>query len=465
MTRNIKQQNSFLEHIRVPPQACDLEENVLGVLLSYPKYINEDSLKHLKPEYFYKEHHQIILKAILYLNEKNITVDLLSVTSELKKRKQIEEIGGAYEVTRLSGIDSIHNFIHNLLIVRQMYIYRDIIKISSEAIQSSYEMSKDVFDLIDETSDKVLALTPEAEEKKDTKTTVNHAIQDIFLRAEGKIKSIWKTGYKKWDERVSMSPGIMVFGGASGVGKTTFITFLMSRLLKLNPDVSIQWVTIDHETGATIMRKFFSQSLHVTGKDLVGQGKKIGQQTLDKLIGLKDHYNKYDIEFVEKTDYVWNIAKKFKAFVKARKKENLKILLIDNLMKIKKQKGTRNEVSEDNAVMLGELQNELRDENVLLIIIHHFNKEQLSKENAKEGFRPTRSHLRDSNVLDQIADQVILINRPGKYNEVKSLYDHEFLESFIITDVAKSSFDVEEPIYWWSHLAYTIYDEIDLLNK
>jgi hypothetical protein len=213
------------------------------------------------------------------------------------------------------------------------------------------------------------------------------------------------------------------------------------------------------------MRKFFSQSLHVEEKELVGKKGKLNQSVLDRLIGLQSYYQDYDIEFVEKTDYIENLGKQFKKFVKERDKSRLKIFLLDNLMKVKNKRGNKNETSENNSVYLSELFNELRDQNVLLIILHHLTKEQLSKENAKEGFRPRRENLRNSGILDAIAEQVILINRPGKYFEVKKLYDYDFLPHFIITDVAKSSFGVEKEIYWWSHLPYCIYDEIEELNK
>ncbi len=466
MIRPRKQQNSFLDYGKTPPQAVDLEENIIGVLLSYPKYLNQDNLKHLLPEYFYKEHHQVILKTILFLNNNNIIVDVLSVTGELKKRGELDMVGGAYEIDRLSSISSVYNFRHNMLIVRQMYIYRDIIRISSEAIRSSFEMSKDVFDLIDETSDKVLALTPEVEREQDTKTTVNNAIQDIFLRAEGKIKAFWKTGYDSWDKYVATSPGVMVVGGAQGVGKTTFMTFILTRLLKTNKDISINWVCIDRETGASILRKFFSQSLHLTEGQLIGKEGKLSQLDLDRVIGVQDYYSNYDIEFVEQADTIKNLLKTFKSFVSNRSKESLKIFFLDNLMKTRKE-GRNNEIEHVNdvALQIGDMYNTMKNDNVLFIIVHHFNKGQTDPEKAKEGYKPTVGDLKGSGTLAQVANQIILLNRPGNYDDIKKKYQYKFIESFIIADLAKNTFGKELPMYWWGHLPYTIYDEINELNN
>lgn len=75
---------SPLEHGKLPPQAVDLEEAVLGALMLEREAVNT-AIDILQPKSFYKESHQKIFAAIQYLFEKSQAVDLLTVTSELKK--------------------------------------------------------------------------------------------------------------------------------------------------------------------------------------------------------------------------------------------------------------------------------------------------------------------------------------------------------------------------------------------
>lgn len=134
---------------KLPPQAVDLEEAVLGALM-----LEKDALSTvidiLKPETFYSDAHQKIFEAIYNLFQKSSPVDLLTVTSELRKMGALEIVGGAYYITRLTDrVVSAANIEYHARIISQKYIQRELIRISSEIINNAYDDTTDIFDLLD----------------------------------------------------------------------------------------------------------------------------------------------------------------------------------------------------------------------------------------------------------------------------------------------------------------------------
>jgi hypothetical protein len=100
--RKAPETNTFLEQGRVPPQAIDLEEAVLGAIM-----LEKDALTNvidiLKPETFYKDSHKEIYAAIVDLFNNSEPVDLLTVTNRLRKKGKLDLVGGAYYITELTS--------------------------------------------------------------------------------------------------------------------------------------------------------------------------------------------------------------------------------------------------------------------------------------------------------------------------------------------------------------------------
>lgn len=148
--RNRKPDLSNVMYGKIPPQAKELEEAVLGAIMLEKDKLS-DVLEVLpSPECFYVDAHQRIFAAIKRLPEKGLVVDLLTVTEELRKTDELELIGGAYFLTKLtmSVVTSAHVIAH-ARIVMEKYIQRELIKICGEMMANAYEDKTDVFDLLD----------------------------------------------------------------------------------------------------------------------------------------------------------------------------------------------------------------------------------------------------------------------------------------------------------------------------
>lgn len=144
---------------KVPPQALQLEEAVLGALM-----IDKDAVAIvvdiLKPESFYLNAHQLIYKAMLSLFEKSQPIDLLTTTEELKKLGDLDGIGDAYYLVELTHrVASSANIEYHARIIAQKHIQRELIRVSTKVINDAFEDTTDVFQLLDDAEQGLFTIT------------------------------------------------------------------------------------------------------------------------------------------------------------------------------------------------------------------------------------------------------------------------------------------------------------------
>src|SRR5580765_6568031 len=150
---------STMMYGKVPPQARELEEAVLGAIM-LEKSAFDTVVEILKPECFYVESNQRIFRTMQALAQKSQPIDILTVVEELKTREELEMVGGPYYITRLTNaVVSSANIDAHCRIVLQKFIQRELIRISGEIIGDAYEDSTDVFDLLDDAESKLFEIT------------------------------------------------------------------------------------------------------------------------------------------------------------------------------------------------------------------------------------------------------------------------------------------------------------------
>ena len=144
-----------LQKGKLPPQAVDLEEVVLGAMMIDKKGVDE-VIDILQPEAFYKESHQLIFNSIISLFEKQEPIDIKTVSFQLKKDGNLNTVGGDYYLIELSQkvSSSAHIEFHSRIIL-QKFIQRKLISISNEIIEDSYDETSDVFDLLDKAESRI----------------------------------------------------------------------------------------------------------------------------------------------------------------------------------------------------------------------------------------------------------------------------------------------------------------------
>jgi replicative DNA helicase len=213
---------------KLPPQAIEIEEVVLGALM-----LERDALSTvidiLHPESFYKEAHQSIYEAIVALFNNSEPVDIKTVTHQLRKMGKLELVGGAYYVSQLTAkVNSAANIETHARIIAEQSIKRELIRISSEVQQDAYEDTMDVFKLLDRTEQSLFEVSESHIRKNYDKmnTLLHQAIEEIQIRKDRKdgLTGV-PSGFTALDRVTSgwQPSDLVIIAARPGMGKTAFV--------------------------------------------------------------------------------------------------------------------------------------------------------------------------------------------------------------------------------------------------
>ena len=253
-----------LEKGKIPPQAIDLEEAVLGAMMIDKKGI-DDVIDILHSDAFYEIRHQEIYAAIYELFQNSQPIDLLTVSSLLKKKGKLDLAGGDFYLIRLTQkvASSAHIEFHARIIL-QKYIQRKLISISSEIIESSYDETSVVFDLLVSSESKLFEVTQGNLKKssEDAGSLVKQALKKIQEIGNKEGMSGLASGFTKLDALTSgwQPSDLIIIAARPGMGKTAFVISMAKNMaIDFNHGVavfslemsSVQLITrmISSETG------------------------------------------------------------------------------------------------------------------------------------------------------------------------------------------------------------------------
>ncbi len=165
---------------KIPPNALDIEEVLLGTIISTTNAIDKvESM--LSFEMFYSDNHQKIYKVICDLNNNNGQIDILTVTDKLRANGELEEIGGPVTISQLtSRVGSDAHIEYHAKIILQYHILRELIRTCQDIESRGYNADEDVKDLLDELDNKIADLqTIYSQETNTFLTALKETIKDI----------------------------------------------------------------------------------------------------------------------------------------------------------------------------------------------------------------------------------------------------------------------------------------------
>jgi replicative DNA helicase len=399
---------------KLPPQARELEEAVLGAIM-LEKSAFDTIVEILKPECFYTDAHQIIFKAFQNLAQQSMPIDMLTVVEQLKKSEELEAVGGAYYVTKLTNaVVSTANIEAHARIILQKFIQRELIRISGEIIGDAYEDSTDVFDLLDESETKMFNITNNYLKKnyEDIGNALAKAINRIDeLRTKTEDISGVTSGFASLD-RVTYGwqpTDLIILAARPSVGKTA-LALNLARNAALNPvkKTPVAVFSLEMSASQLVQRILSAESEIALEKIARGKLEDYEYQQLHTK-GIK-RLEQAPI-FIDDTAAL-NI---FEFRAKARRlvnKHNVGLIIIDylQLMSGIGDRGANREQEISNISRnLKALAKEL---NIPIIALS-----QLSRavETRKESKMPQLSDLRESGAIEQDADMVMFIYRPEYY--------------------------------------------------
>ncbi|MDC1216803.1 replicative DNA helicase [Flavobacteriaceae bacterium] len=401
-----------LKQGKIPPQAVELEEAVLGAMLIDKKGVDE-VIDILQPDAFYKTANQLIFEAIYQLFQDSQPIDLLTVSSELRKKGKLESIGGEFYLVQLSQrvASSAHIEFHARIIL-QKFIQRSLIKISNEIIESAYKESTDVFDLLDEAESKLYDVT-QGNIKKSSQTA-----QSLVLEAKAKIEEISKrdglsgvsTGFEKLDKLTSgwQPSDLIIIAARPGMGKTA-LTLSMARNIAVTKQIPVAFFSLEMSSVQLITRLISAETGLSSEKLRTG---KLADHEWQQLNVKVTDLEKAPL-FIDDTPSL----SIFDLRAKARRlssQHGIKLIVVDYLQLmtagINSKSGNREQEISTISRNLKALAKEL---NIPVIALSQLSRAVETRGGTK---RPMLSDLRESGAIEQDADIVSFIYRPEYYN-------------------------------------------------
>jgi len=405
---------STMVYGKVPPQAKELEEAVLGAVM-LEKSAFDNVVEILKPECFYVDAHQKIFKAFQSLAQKSLPIDILTVVEELKTREELDMVGGPYSITKLTNsVVSTANIEAHARIILQKFIQRELIRISGEIIGDAYEDSTDVFDLLDESESKMFNITNNYLKKNfdDIGTVLVKTIQRIDdLRNKQEDISGVPTGFPSLD-RVTYGwqpTDLIILAARPSVGKTAFALNL-ARCAALHPTkpTGVAFFSLEMSAGQLVQRVLSAESGILLEKISRGKLEDYEMQQL---------YSKGVTRLSEAPIFIDDTAglNIFEFRAKARRlvnKHKVGLIIIDYLQ-LMSGSGERNSNREQEISRISrDLKGLAKELSVPIIALS-----QLSRavESRKESKMPQLSDLRESGAIEQDSDMVMFLYRPEYY--------------------------------------------------
>jgi replicative DNA helicase len=367
----------------------------------------------LQSEAFYKDAHKHIFEAIFQLFTDSQPIDLLTVSSQLKKNAKLDLAGGDFYLIQLTQkvSSSAHIEFHSRIIL-QKYIQRSLIRISSEIIEESYDETTDVFDLLDKAESKLYEVT-QGNIKRSSETA-----QSLVIQAKKRIEEIANkeglsgiaTGFEKLDKVTSgwQPSDLVIIAARPGMGKTAFV-LSMARNIAIDFGHPVALFSLEMSSVQLITRLISSETGLSSEKLRTGKLEKHEWEQLS--VKVKD---------LEKAPLFIDDSPSLSIFdlrAKARRlasQHGIKLIIVDYLQLMTaggNGKGGGNREQEISTISrnLKALAKELE---VPVIALSQLSRAVETRGSSK---RPLLSDLRESGAIEQDADIVSFIYRPEYY--------------------------------------------------
>ena len=352
------------EYGHLQPQAPELEEAVLGALM-----IEKDAYslvsEILRPESFYERRHQLIYSAITSLALRQQPVDILTVAEQLRSTGELEDAGGPFYITQLSGkVASSAHIEYHARIIAQKFLARELITFTSNIQTKAFDETQDVDDLMQE-----------AEARTDGLSGLESG-----FHALDKMTSGWQNS------------DLVIIAARPAMGKTAFV-LSMAKNMAVNAKIPVALFSLEMSNVQLVNRMI------VNVCEIPGEKIKSGQLAPYEW-GQLDYKIKelYDAPmYVDDTPSlsVFELRTKARRLVR---EHGVKIIIIDYL-----------QLMNASGMSFGS-----RQEEVSTISLSQLNRGVESREGI-DGKRPQLSDLRESGAIEQDADMVCFIHRPEYY--------------------------------------------------
>ncbi len=412
-----------VQNERNMPNDIESERSVLGAILLNSECINLVYEKIKNSEYFYRSNNREIYDAMCELLKADTPIDIVTLSSELLKRGMLENVGGITYLTELTGaVPSVANVEHYADIVVEKYKLRRLITELSKSVSECYGSEREAKEIIEgaESSLFNISMNNEASKLTHVSETVNEVyeeIRQIYLN-HGRTRGV-PTGFYEIDQMTGgLQPAnLVIIAGRPSMGKTS-LAMNMAAHAAMVEKKSVAFFSLEMSRNDLLMR--------LIGTAAAVDGNKIRSGNLEP----EDWERIYDATellnnsklYIDDTTQIGVTEIRSKC----RRIKDLALVVIDyiSLMATENKESRQQEVS----LLSRQLKGLARTLNVPIIVLSQLNRGVTS---GRKGHTPMLSDLRESGAIEQDADLVMLVHRPGYYQDEDEDVDKNLAEIII----------------------------------
>jgi len=401
---------------RVPPQAVDIEAQVLGAMLLEREAIAK-VIEVLDEEAFHADYHRKIYQAIVTLFERSEPVDTITLSEELRRRGQLDLIGGeAYLVELTMKITSGANVEYHAKIVLEKSLMRNLITASSALAGRAYSSAEDAFDLLDEAEQTIFKISEKR--LKRSFASMHKAVHDTLEMLEsihgkhGGVTGV-PTGFRDLDTLTGgwQKSDLIIIAGRPSSGKTAFaLSTARNAALHSEKPTPVGIFSLEMSTQQLVMRLLCMEAKVDAHAVRTGRLPEEEWNRLSLAAGRLSNANIY----IDDSASLGILELRAKAR-RLKAERNVGLIIVDYLQLMQGPLRAESREREISAISrsLKALAKELATPVIAL--------SQLSRAvEARSDRRPILSDLRESGAIEQDSDVVAFVHRPEMYIDPNS---------------------------------------------
>ena len=399
---------------RLPPQNIEAEESVLGGVLLENGALDR-ALELVEPEDFYREAHRKIMRAMLSLHERNEPVDLVTLSDELRRRGDLQDVGGSpYLVELAEKVPTAANVAHYARIVRERAILRGLITTSTEIATQAYEARKDVDSFLDEAEHRIFALSERKVRRsfyrlKDLVFESFHTIERMYDQRE--LVTGVPTGFHDLDAMTSglQRGDLVIVAGRPSMGKTAF-ALNVGQHAALQANIGVAVFSLEMSKEQLALRLLCSEARVNMNK--LRQGF-TGDRDLQALAKAAGRLNDAPV-YIDDTPALSLLEMRAKARrLKRDPDARLGLILIDYLQLMRGSAGADSREQEIAGISRG-LKALAKELDLPVVALSQLNRQVEQRSGEK---KPQMADLRESGAIEQDADVILFLFRPWVYDK------------------------------------------------
>ena len=398
-----------LEMGNKPPQALEVEEAVLGAMLIEPSAV-DTALEELSASCFYDPRHRMIFEAMTELVNEHMSVDIITTSTKLRDKGNLEAVGGPVALAGLSEkVGAAAHIEYYVRILKQKSIQRDLITAAYEILKQSYDDSVKVDDLIDQAQTKIYNAIQNSQKKElqDIGSVINEAMKEIEANQDKSGLNGVPSGYQSLDRvtRGWQKSDLIILAARPSVGKTAFALNL-ARNAAVDYHRPVAVFSLEMSALQLVMRLMTTES--GLPADKLKGGSKLEpwewQQLETKLAAL----TKAPL-YIDDTPSIplMEFRTKIKRLVKSK---GVQLVIVDYLQLIQGPTELRGMREQEVAAISRTLKATAKELNVPIIALSQLSRDAVKRQGSNG--KPQLSDLRESGSIEQDADMVIFIHRP-----------------------------------------------------